>query len=248
MAGIAHELNTPLGNAVTVASTLAQKVAEFDHILNAGQLRKSELMSFVQSCGEAAALVERNAQRAAELISNFKQVAVDTASTRRRSFNLRQTIEEVLSTLRPQLKHTPHQVKLDMPETLVLESYPGPLEQIVTNLVTNSLAHAFTHTAAGEIHISASQRSNGVIELIFEDNGGGIPPALRKRVFDPFFTTRLGQGGSGLGLYIVYSLVHGVLGGRLTLATAASGGARFEIELPHVAPFPQSTEATAHAR
>lgn len=247
VAGIAHELNTPLGNAVTVASTLAQKVLEFDDVLSAGQLRKSELMNFVQSCGEAAALIERNAQRAAELISNFKQVAVDTASTRRRSFNLRRTVEEVLSTLRPQLKHTPHQIILDMPDTLNLESYPGPLEQILTNLVTNSVAHAFTHTAAGEIRISAQPGAQGLIELVFEDNGSGIPPSLRKRVFDPFFTTRLGQGGSGLGLYIVYSLVHGVLGGRLTLATAASGGARFEIELPCVAPHPHSTEASAHA-
>lgn len=246
VAGIAHELNTPLGNTVTVASTLAQKVEEFDHTLNSGQLRKSELMSFVQSCTEAAALVQRNAQRAAELISNFKQVAVDTASTRRRSFNLRQTVEEVLSTLRPQLKHTPHRIELDMPETLVLESYPGPLEQILTNLVTNSLAHAFTQTAKGEIRISAVQRDAQTIELVFEDNGSGIPPQLRKRVFDPFFTTRLGQGGSGLGLYIVYSLVHGVLGGRLTLASAPSGGARFEIELPCIAPHPQPTEASSH--
>ncbi len=219
---------------------------EFDHTLSSGQLRKSELVSFVQSCTEAAALVQRNAQRAAELISNFKQVAVDTASTRRRSFNLRQTVEEVLSTLRPQLKHTPHRIELDMPETLVLESYPGPLEQILTNLVTNSLAHAFGQTAKGEIRISASQRDGQTIELVFEDNGSGIPPQLRKRVFDPFYTTRLGQGGSGLGLYIVYSLVHGVLGGRLTLTSAPSGGARFEIELPCIAPHPQQTEASTH--
>ncbi|UXY16761.1 PAS domain S-box protein [Chitiniphilus purpureus] len=244
VAGIAHELNTPLGNTVTVSSTLKEKVAEFRTRLDGDRLKRSDLASFVDTCGEAAALIEKGAQRASELISNFKQVAVDTASTRRRDFDLKQTVTEVLSTLRPQFKHTPHRVVLDLPEGIRLQSYPGPLEQVLTNLVTNSLTHGFAASEAGVIRIHAGRIDERELHLIYEDNGCGIPQTLRSRVFDPFFTTRLGQGGSGLGLYIVYNLVHRILGGRLELDEAAQGGVRFTLILPRNAPQPQ--EHTTH--
>ncbi|TJZ78845.1 PAS domain-containing sensor histidine kinase [Chitiniphilus eburneus] len=239
VAGIAHELNTPLGNTVTVSSTLRQKVAEFETLLNENRLKRSELGSFVATCTEAAMLIEKSAQRASELISNFKQVAVDTASTRRRDFDLKQTVEEVLSTLRPQFKHSPHQVMTDLPANVHLQSYPGPLEQIITNLVTNSLTHAFPDGRAGTIRISMADVNDNQVQLVYEDDGIGIPDALKRRVFDPFFTTRLGLGGSGLGLYIVYNLVHSVLGGRLELSPGEGAGVRFILTLPRIAPLPQ---------
>ncbi|KAF0813159.1 Sensor protein FixL [Andreprevotia sp. IGB-42] len=240
VAGIAHELNTPLGNSVTVASTLRQKVHEFRHLLDENQLRRSELEHFTEACEEAATLIEKSSQRAGDLINNFKQVAVDTASTRRRVFDLKQTMEEVVSTLLPLLKHTPHRIEIDIPPGTHMTSYPGPLEQIITNLVTNSLKHAFDQRDDGMIRIAASA-SASEIELIYEDNGNGIPEALKRRVFDPFFTTKLGQGGSGLGLYIVFNLIHGVLGGQLKLSDAEHGGTRFAITLPKQAPLPQES-------
>ncbi|HSC79816.1 MAG TPA: PAS domain-containing sensor histidine kinase [Chitinolyticbacter sp.] len=239
VAGIAHELNTPLGNTVTVSSTLQQKVAEFRTLLQENRLKRSELESFLEISIEAAQLIEKSAQRASELISNFKQVAVDTASTRRREFNLKQTIDEVMSTLRPQLKHTPHQVEIDLPHDVQLESYPGPLEQVLTNLVLNSLAHGLTQEQPGHIRIHAALLDARNVQLVYQDDGRGIPEPLRRRVFDPFFTTRLGQGGSGLGLYIVYNLIYNVLGGKLALDDAPGGGARFTVTLPITAPHPQ---------
>ncbi|GAA5783878.1 hypothetical protein GCM10007860_16360 [Chitiniphilus shinanonensis] len=239
VAGIAHELNTPLGNTVTVSSTLRQKVAEFDTLLTENRLKRSELGAFVATCAEAALLIEKSAQRASELISNFKQVAVDTASTRRREFDLKQTVEEVLSTLRPQFKHTPHRVETDLPANIQLQSYPGPLEQIITNLVTNSLTHAFPNGRTGTIRIGTANVNDNQVQLVYQDDGVGIPESLQRRVFDPFFTTRLGQGGSGLGLYIVYNLVHSVLGGRLELSPGEGTGVRFILTLPRIAPLPQ---------
>ncbi len=239
VAGIAHELNTPLGNTVTVSSTLKQKVAEFRTLLHENRLKRSELEAFIETSTEAALLIEKSAQRASELISNFKQVAVDTASTRRRVFDLKQTVDEVMSTLRPQFKHTPHQVDVALPPGVQLESYPGPLEQVLTNLVTNSLAHGLSAERPGHIRISAALADERTVQLVYQDNGCGIPETLRRRVFDPFFTTRLGQGGSGLGLYIVYNLIYGVLGGKLALDDAPGGGARFTVLLPLTAPQPQ---------
>jgi PAS domain S-box-containing protein len=245
VAGIAHELNTPLGNSVTVASTLRQKVEEFRQMLDDNQLRRSELEQFLQSCEEATGLIEKSSQRAGRLINNFKQVAVDTTSERRREFELGQVVAELVSTLRPLYKHTAHRIEIDIPPGLYMMSYPGPLEQIITNLVTNSLRHGFSGDSDGVIHISARQQDSHIV-LEYRDNGSGIPDALKRRVFDPFFTTKLGQGGSGLGLYIVFNLVQGVLGGALALADAEGGGCRFTLTLPLQAPLYQDTSSDEH--
>jgi signal transduction histidine kinase len=175
------------------------------------------------------------------LIGNFKQVAVDQTSMRRRSFDLRQALDEVLSTLQPKLKHTRHRLEVDVERGIVLDSFPGPLAQIVTNLVTNSLMHAFEGIEAGVIRIEAAPTGDDRIALSYADNGAGIPEALVKRVFDPFFTTKLGGGGSGLGLYIVFNLVTGVLGGTIALSSSLGQGARFDMLLPRVAPQTPTT-------
>lgn len=235
VAGVAHELNTPIGNALMVASTLSEGHRQMSSALAAGHLKRSTLENFLQENDEAAQLVERNLQRAATLITHFKQVAVDRASMRRRSFGLDELVADVLLTLSPKLKRLPHVVAVDIPADITLESYPGPLEQVLTNLIENSLVHAFSPGKIGRIRLSA-QASEGHVVLRYEDDGIGIPADIHRRVFDPFFTTRLGQGGSGLGLYLVHNLVHGPLGGHIQLIDRAEPGACFLIELPLIAP------------
>lgn len=235
VAGVAHELNTPLGNSLTVASTLQEVIAEFSRQVEARTLTRQALVDFLAQCREAALLVEKNSQRAADLIGNFKQVAVDQTSMRRRRFDLRQSIDEVLCTLRPKLKHTRHELELTVEPGIMMESYPGPIEQIITNLLNNSLQHGFDGITSGAICVSAEAGEDRVV-LRYRDNGIGMSEAVAKRVFDPFFTTKLGSGGSGLGLYIVYNLTSAVLGGSISLTTAPGAGVCFELSLPRSAP------------
>ena len=235
VAGVAHELNTPIGNALTVSTALNDIHREFANELTNGTMKRSALDRFIAENNDATALIERNLKRAAELIHHFKQVAVDQASVRRRAFDLAALVEDVLSTLSPRLKRSPHRVAVDIPTGLVLESYPGPLEQVLTNLIENSLIHGFAPGQAGVIRLSATAAA-GRLRLRYADDGQGIPEALRHRVFDPFFTTRLGQGGSGLGLYLVYNLVHGRLGGSIQLEEGNAPGACFIVDVPMVAP------------
>ena len=236
VAGVAHELNTPLGNSLMVASHLNEIVENFEQLTASGPIRKQALIDFIAHCHDAAAMLEKNTQRAARLIGNFKQVAVDQTSMRRRRFDLRQVLDEVLSTLRLQLKHTPHRLEVTVPTGIMLESYPGPIEQIIANLFANSLLHGFTDDTAGEIRISVEDVAADQVMLIYADNGVGINDADVKRVFDPFFTTKMGCGGCGLGLYIVYNLTTAVLGGTIKLLSPPNQGVRFEFLLPRVAP------------
>jgi PAS domain S-box-containing protein len=244
VAGVAHELNTPLGNARTVASALGEHLREFSAAVESGALRRSQLENFLHRGREAVELLERNTARAADLIGHFKQVAVDQASTRRRRFDLRRTVEEVLATLRPMFKRTAHRIELDIPAELALDSYPGPLEQVLANLVGNSLAHGFAGIEAGVIRLSAASLGPDRIQLDYTDNGVGIPQPMLKRIFEPFFTTKLGHGGSGLGLYIVYNLVTSVLGGTIEGRSPAGQGACFTLVLPRIGPG-QHTEETS---
>ena len=236
VAGVAHELNTPLGNTRVVASTLGEDLRAFAAAVDSGALRRSQVDAFLNRGCEAVDLLERNTARAADLISHFKQVAVDQTSTRRRSFNLRQTIEEVLATLRPQFKRTAHRIELDIPPDLELDSYTGPLEQVIANLISNSLTHGFARVEAGCIRIEAAPLDAGYIRLRYDDDGAGIPEKILNRIFEPFFTTRLGSGGSGLGLYIVYNLVTKILGGTIHGFSHMDKGVTFTLVLPQTAP------------
>lgn len=236
VAGVAHELNTPLGNARTVASSLGESLREFTTAVEAGSLRRSQLETFLERGRQAIELLEKNTARASDLISSFKQVAVDQTSARRRPFSLRQTVEEVLATLQPLFKHTTHRVELDVPQQLTLDSYPGPLEQVLTNLINNSLAHGFDSATNGTIRISAITLDAFHIRLDYSDNGVGVSENVLKHMFDPFFTTKLGSGGSGLGLYIVYNIVTSILGGNIQVHSAVNRGIAFELFLPRIAP------------
>ncbi|QDZ26845.1 histidine kinase [Noviherbaspirillum sp. UKPF54] len=247
VAGVAHELNTPLGNSLTVASALNEVIRNFMERFHAGSLSKQALLDFIAQCREAAQLVERNSQRAAALIGNFKQVAVDQTSMRRRKFDLRQALDEVLSTLQPNFRHTRHRLEVDVEPGIEIDGYPGPVEQIIANLLTNSLLHGFEGIDEGIIRISAEQRARDHVALCFSDNGVGMSETTARRAFDPFFTTKLGKGGSGLGLYIVYNLATVVLGGTISLASSPGQGARFELLLPRVAPQAPVVEEESHA-
>lgn len=235
VAGVAHELGTPIGNALLAATTVDTRSRETLAELKRGQLRMSALVDQLEASGDAARLVEQNLERASELLHSFKQVAVDRTSERRREFDLKTTLEEIAASLSPQLRGTPHRLTLEVPPGIRLHSYPGPLGQIISNLVMNSLKHGFAGERAGHVRIAAEALAGERVRIVCSDDGVGIDEAVRGRVFEPFFTTRLGSGGSGLGLHIVLNLARDVLGGDIRCEPAAQG-ACFVLELPLQAP------------
>lgn len=234
VAGVAHELNTPIGNALMVASAFAQTNQQLEQQLASG-LTKSALGRYMDEIQEGSLIIERNLGRAAELIGSFKQLAVDQTSYQRRSFDLRSLSHEISITMQPTLRKTPFMLKDRLCEGVVLDSYPGPLGQVLINLINNALIHAFEGRDHGTICLSCTV-NDGWLALSVSDDGKGIAEDNRKKVFDPFFTTQLGQGGSGLGLHIAYSLVTGLLGGRIELHSQEGQGSEFILHLPLVAP------------
>ena len=235
VAGIAHELNTPIGNSLTVASTLQDHAASFADGMSKG-LTRSRLDEFVTNTQQGAGILMRGLQHAAELVSSFKQVAVDQTSLNRRTFDLQSTVTEILLTLGPSIRKSAHAVVSDIPADIVMDSFPGPLGQVLTNLINNALLHAFDGTPHGTVSIRAVVEGTDRIQLLVTDDGCGIAQAHLARVFDPFFTTKLGQGGSGLGLNIVYNLVTKTLGGTIHVASSPGEGATFSMSLPLKAP------------
>lgn len=236
VAGVAHELNTPIGNALMLASTLQDNAGGALGELCGERPRRSVTLRLLEEGREMAALLVRTLQRAAELVSSFKQVAVDQSSDQRRRFNLAQTLQEILATLKPMYQHTPFTLRAELSGAIEMDNYPGALSQIITNLVSNALAHGFDGRDRGEMQLRAGARDDGQVEIRFRDDGNGIDAASLQRVFDPFYTTKLGQGGSGLGMHIVYNLVTGLLGGTITLHSEPGAGTELLIVLPRVAP------------
>ena len=237
VAGVSHELNTPIGNALTVVTTCADKNKAFATLLEAGALRKSSLQRYLQDMQEAELLATRNLNKAADLIRSFKQVAIDQTSYQRRRFDLMLMLREILLTIQPMLRQEHIVVYYDVATGIIFDSFPGPLGQIVTNLINNALIHAFEKGVDGEMHISALMENSHWVSLTISDNGKGIAPEHLSKVFDPFFTTRLGQGGSGLGLHIVHNLVTGILGGQIRVFSVEGKGTQFVMRLPLVAPI-----------
>ncbi len=235
VAGIAHELNTPIGNAVMVASSLLQNQHDFIMQKEAG-LTHSALNDFLNEVEESSTVIQRNLERADELIKSFKQLAVDQTSYQRRQFNLKQIVTEICLTLNPSIRKTTIKLVTDIPEEIVFDSYPGPLGQVLINLINNAITHAFSDQKNGQIKLTTEGTKKGWITLIVSDNGDGIPISNQKKVFDPFFTTKLGQGGSGLGLHIIYTLVTGLLGGRIKFHSTVGEGTTFTLQLPLNAP------------
>lgn len=247
VAGVAHEVNNPVGISLTVASSLQRRAQSLAAEIDAGQLRRSRLLDFVAGIDEAAGQLVANLQRAGELIQSFKQVAVDRSHAERRSFDLHEATEQIVASLRPGLKKLPVTFDMDIPEGIVLDSYPGPYGQVVTNLFLNATTHAFPEGAAGRMAVTARRTGADRVEIVFSDDGKGMAEDVRARAFDPFFTTRRGSGGTGLGLHIVYNLVTQRLGGRIVLSSEPGSGTRFRMTLPLVAPSEDSPATTGTA-
>ncbi|HET9033489.1 MAG TPA: two-component regulator propeller domain-containing protein [Dokdonella sp.] len=241
VAGIAHEINTPIGVSVTAASHMSEEATRIAQLLEKGELTRSELQRFEHAALESSQLILRNLQRADRLIRSFKQVAVDQSTEDRRVIDIGICISEILITLGPTLKKTPHQVEIFCEQPVVCETAPGALYQIITNLVMNSLIHGFSDGRSGRIGIEVTQRGDS-IGIDYRDNGKGMDEVARARIFDPFFTTRRGVGGSGLGMHIVYNLVTQVLGGTIVVDSALESGFQLSIRFTsgNRAPFEKS--------
>lgn len=235
VAGVSHELNTPIGNALMVASSYEEAHKKIVKQLETG-LTRSALDQFLNEIDEGNNIIERNLYRAAELIRSFKQLAVDQTSYQRRQFDLKTLSHEIVVTLQPTLRKTPFILKDDFCNDVTFDSYPGPLGQVLINLINNSIVHGFAGKNSGVIHLQCEHNDPNWVKLIISDNGNGIPKADQKKIFDPFFTTQLGQGGSGLGLHIIYTLVTGLLGGRIELNSKKNHGTVFTLHLPLIAP------------
>ena len=242
VAGVAHEVNNPVGISLTVASALERKTERFSEAVSRGELRRSSLNEFIETSRNAAGQLVANLNRAAELIQSFKQVAADRNYSDQRTFDLADLTEQVMLSLRPGLRKQNLTLNVNCQPDLVMNSYPGPYGQVLTNLFLNAVAHAFPDGRGGTIEIQARESGRDNVEIIFSDNGCGMSLDVRRRAFDPFFTTRRDQGGTGLGLHIVYNIVTNRLGGRLDLESEPGAGTRIQIVLPRVAPLEQVAE------
>ena len=236
VAGVAHEINTPIGIALTGASLLSERIRLIRRDFEAGRIRKPDFTDFLDTAGEATQLMLLNIDRAAQLIQSFKQIAVDQASEERRVFDLRDYIHEVLRSLGVRIRRAAHTAVVDCPEDLLIDGYPGALSQVLTNFVMNSIIHGFAPGQRGTLRVSVRAVGGDEVEMVYADDGRGIPPELHGRIFDPFFTTNRGSGGSGLGLNIVYNIATRTLKGRIALDSAPGRGAVFTLRFPRVAP------------
>lgn len=232
VAGVAHELNTPIGNALMAASTLSDEARAFSDTAKAGMTR-SAFDNHLETTRTGTSMIMSNIARAAELINGFKQLAVDQTSAQRRRFNLGAELADIRVVLGPTLKSQPYTVDLGSGlGAIEMDSYPGVLSRTLINLVNNAILHGFEGRSAGVIRIDARLLDEGHVEILFADDGNGMTDEVRKHVFEPFFTTKMGQGGSGLGMHIVYNNVTKLLGGRIELETAVGKGTRYRLILP----------------
>jgi signal transduction histidine kinase len=231
VAGVAHEINTPIGVAITASSHLAESIAVLNKAFTLGQLTKTSFRENIDDMGETTQMVLKNLERAAAQVRSFKMVAVDQSNEDAREFNLHEYIDTVIMSLRPRLKRTQHVIKLDVPGDLVLVSFPGVYSQIFTNLIMNSLIHGFDGIDNGTIIIQA-RRDDNDLKIDYYDDGRGIPEPIKARIFEPFVTTNRHRGGTGLGTHIVYNLVTQVLKGRIELVADSAQGVHFAMVIP----------------
>lgn len=236
VAGIAHELNTPIGTALTAATALAHEAHTIKTQHASAQLGRRALSQFLQNSEDITDLLERNLKRAAERIGHFKQVAVDRVSGDRQCFKLTDVISGTMSILAPKLQGTPYRLTMELDHRIEMDSYPGAISQVLSNFVGNALMHAFTGRDAGAMCLRTAAHGDGTLELSFSDDGNGIAADQLPHIFEPFFTTKFGQGGSGLGLYIVYTQVRDLLGGRVEVSSQEGHGTRFSVTVPLIAP------------
>lgn len=231
VAGIAHEVNTPIGLGVTASSLLSDKLNEIKAAFEGKTLKSSQLKKFLNDGEENVAIIFRNLERAAKLISSFKKVAVDQSSAETRTFNVRELMEEILITLAAKLKSANVSYHLDCPNELVVTSKPGPINQILINLILNSIYHAFEGVDNCAVDIKVMSLSDQ-LHINYGDNGVGIDESIKSRIFEPFTTTKRGSGGSGLGMHLVYNLVTQALDGHINVESELGNGVKFDITFP----------------
>lgn len=237
VAGVAHEVNNPVGISLTVASSLAGRSEAFASELKEGQLRRSRLDEFVDRTRDAARQLVVNLQRAGELIQSFKQVAVDRSHADRRQFDLAEATAQIIASLRPVMKKSQLSIATDVPTGIAMDSYPGSYGQVLTNLFLNAVVHAFPEGRAGNVFVEARALDDNEVRITVADDGVGMSDEVRRRAFDPFFTTRRAQGGTGLGLHIIHNLVTQTLGGRVNLESRPGRGTTLRIVIPRSAPL-----------
>ncbi|MES2049467.1 MAG: HAMP domain-containing sensor histidine kinase [Pseudomonadota bacterium] len=252
VAGIAHELNTPIGNAVLISSTMVDASKEFSEMTKLGLTRKA-LDNYVADITRGTEILSQNLARAVTLISSFKQLSADQYSEQRRIFSLAQVVEETQLVMAPRIRQTAHQLTIEVPPDLIMDSYPGPLSQVIMNFINNSLLHAFDGISHGHMRLQArllatdqiggdkvesDKLESDKLEIRFTDDGLGISAHVLSHVFEPFFTTKLGKGGSGLGMNLAYNVVTKLLGGKIEIHSTLGQGATIRMELPLQAPLP----------
>ncbi|MFD0697003.1 ATP-binding protein [Paenibacillus sp. GCM10027628] len=231
VAGVSHEINTPIGIGVTAVSYLDQKAKQFQSLFETGKMKKSDLEHFMSVVQETNAMVQSNLERASSLVRSFKQISVDQSVEVKRSFHVKDYLEGIILSLKPTLKKTRLRVEVDCDESVVLYTYPGALSQIITNLVMNSLNHAYAPEEEGNLSMHVVEHEDR-ITLTYTDDGKGMTQEVLDQIFDPFFTTSRGKGGTGLGMNIVYNLVTQSLGGTIRCSSTLGKGSLFQIEIP----------------
>jgi PAS domain S-box-containing protein len=236
VAGIAHELNTPIGNCLLTATALSDMALEFERKFNEGGIKRSALEAHLADIRLACGIMAGSLRRAADLITSFKQVAVDQTSDQRRNFDLCDVVNDTLATYAAQLRRANCESHVEAAGPIQLDSYPGSVGQVLSNLINNALLHAFEGRASANIKVAARELDADNAQVIFSDDGIGMQPKVLHQVFDPFFTTKMGQGGSGLGMNIVYNIVTGMLGGAIDIDSSPERGTTVTITMPKVAP------------
>jgi len=231
VAGIAHEINTPLGICITATTHVQGEVLEWRKWHDAGTFDTTRVDVMLDDLGVAMHILDNNLRRGAELVRSFKQVAVDQSSGQRRLFDLAEYLDEILLSLKPKLKHAPCSVGMECRSGIWMDSFPGALSQVVTNLIMNALVHAFDGRPDGAIRIHGELDGETVV-LCVSDNGCGMTTTDLKQFFDPFFTTKRGSGGTGLGAHIVFNQVTNVLCGTIRVTSSPGEGLRVVMRIP----------------
>lgn len=231
VAGFTHEINSPIGVGVTATSHLQEQVENIKKSFEGNLIKKSDLENFIKTADESVEIIMSNLNRTASLIHGFKQIAVDQASEILRSFEVGSYLKDVIHSLTPIFKPTSHIVKIDVPESIFIESYPGAISQIITNLIQNSIKHGFENIKNGVIYISAERKNNNIL-IRFKDNGCGVGNDVVDKIFESYYSTKIGSGGSGLGLAIVKQLIEEKLNGSIRCVSTKGEGLEFFIEFP----------------
>lgn len=258
VAGVSHELNTPLGNALMAATTIRDSASHLNDELEQQTLSKDALEEEVARISETALIIEKTLARARELVGNFRQVAVDRQSEKKRAFNFDHIITETIATLQPTLQKTPYKMELNLNADQIIDSYPGAVSQLVSNFVENAVKHAYEGRGNGTIYLSSSVKNGAAAggagqaekHIVFKcrDDGVGIPEKNLKKVFEPFFTTKFGKGGSGLGMAICYQLATEALNGTISVSSEVGKGTEFTIEIPVTVPDQNKAGKTKMAK